>query len=98
MTDDFQAPQDGDANELHAAMLNAASPDGVFARNLQVVAAELGWTPDRVSVAIQKLVEQDLVLPTHEDERADRIASARWLVVEAKPKAKPKTARKEAAA
>lgn len=96
-TEDFQAPQDGDANELHAAMLNGASADGVFARNLQVVAAELGWTPDRVSAAIQRLVEQDLVLPDHADERADRVAAARWLVVEETKPKKRSPAKKEAA-
>lgn len=78
---DFQAPQDGDAKQLHAALLAQASADGVFNRNLQPVAAELGWTPDRLSTAMQELVAQDLVLPDHPDGRADRIASARWLVI-----------------
>lgn len=85
-----QAPRDTDAKSLHKAMLGAdpagtpyVTGDGLFTRNLNVFAAEIGWTPDRVSLAMQELVAQDLVLPMHDDGRADRVANSRWLVLDA---------------
>lgn len=79
----LQAPRDTDAKKLHKAMLDSTSGDGVYARNLHTLAGEIGWTPDRLSVAMQELVAQDLVLPMHEDGRADRVANSRWLVLDA---------------
>jgi hypothetical protein len=81
MTDSLAA----DAEVLHAAMVPFIGPDGVFGRNLGTVAAEIGWYPERVSLAMQKLVEQERVQPVHEDGRADRVVASRWLVIDAEP-------------
>lgn len=72
-----------DADVLHAAMLPFVAPDGSYARNLNTAAAEIGWQPDRLSLAMQELVAQERVLPDHPGGSPEKLANSRWLVVDA---------------
>lgn len=90
-----------DADLLLAALRAQAQPDGSFARNLNTVAAEVGLTPDALSVAMSELVERGEVEPTHPDGDPGRRAGSSWRVSlgdekPAKPPAKKPAAKADA--
>ena len=78
MSDDVAA----DAEILHAHLVAYVAPDGTYARNLNTAAAEIGWTPDHLSLVMQELCAQERVLPDHAGGSVEKIANSRWLVLD----------------
>lgn len=52
-----------------------------FARNLNVAAAEIGWTPEQLSLGMQALVADGRVIAAHPSGDPTKIAGSSWLIV-----------------
>lgn len=70
-----------DADVLLAAMTEYVAPDGTFSRNLNVVAAEIGWSPAQLDEVIAEAVADGRIERVVEDPAY--AGNPRWLLLDA---------------